>query len=85
MNSARTRRATICLKRSSAVNTAASGSPGEPYYPVNDEKNGKLYARYKILADAEKNVIFGGRLAEYKCYDMDQVIAESLKKSEQVI
>ena len=53
--------------------------PGdEPYYPVNDEKNGVLYAEYKKLADAEKNVIFGGRLAEYKYNDMDQVIFASL-------
>ncbi len=52
--------------------------PGdEPYYPVNDEKNSKLYAEYKKLADAEKNVVFGGRLAEYKYYDMDQVVAEA--------
>lgn len=50
----------------------------EPYYPVNDEKNSKLYAEYKKLADAEKNVIFGGRLAEYKYYDMDQVIETAL-------
>ena len=55
--------------------------PGdEPYYPVNDEKNSALYAEYKQLADAEKNVIFGGRLAEYKYYDMDQVIFASLCK-----
>ena len=47
--------------------------PGdEPYYPVNDEKNSALYAEYKKLADAEKKVIFGGRLAEYRYYDMDQ-------------
>lgn len=50
----------------------------EPYYPVNDEKNGKLYARYKELADREEKVIFGGRLGEYKYYDMDQVIAAAL-------
>lgn len=50
----------------------------EPYYPVNDEKNGKLYAEYKKLADKEKNVIFGGRLGEYKYYDMDQVVASAL-------
>lgn len=56
--------------------------PGdEPYYPVNDEKNGNLYAMYKKLADAEKKVIFGGRLGEYKYYDMDQVIAAALKLS----
>lgn len=46
----------------------------EPFYPVNDEKNNCLYQKYKELADAEKNVIFGGRLAEYKYYDMDDVI-----------
>ena len=60
--------------------------PGdEPYYPVNDEKNGKLYSEYEKLAAAEKNVIFGGRLAEYKYYDMDQVVAEALKKSHEIL
>ena len=49
--------------------------PGEePYYPVNNEKNGALYARYKEMAEKENKVIFGGRLGEYKYYDMDQVI-----------
>ncbi len=57
--------------------------PGdEPYYPVNDEKNGNLYMEYKKLADAEKNVIFGGRLGEYKYYDMDAVIASALDMCE---
>ena len=57
--------------------------PGdEPYYPVNDEKNGKLYAEYKALAEKEENVIFGGRLGEYKYYDMDQVIAAALEMAE---
>ena len=57
--------------------------PGdEPYYPVNDEKNGALYAEYKKLAEAETNVIFGGRLGEYKYYDMDQVIAAALDRCE---
>ncbi|MDE7265506.1 MAG: UDP-galactopyranose mutase, partial [Clostridia bacterium] len=50
----------------------------EPYYPVNDEKNGKLYAEYKKLAEEEKNIIFGGRLGEYKYYDMDAVIASAM-------
>ena len=50
----------------------------EPYYPINDEKNGKLYQEYKKLAEDEKNVIFGGRLGEYKYYDMDAVIASAL-------
>ena len=53
--------------------------PGdEPYYPVNDEKNGALYAKYKALAEREEKVIFGGRLGEYKYYDMDAVIAAAL-------
>ena len=56
--------------------------PGdEPYYPVNDEKNSALYAEYKKLADAEENVIFGGRLGEYKYYDMDKVIGAALIKT----
>jgi len=50
----------------------------EPYYPVNDEKNGALFARYRELAQKEQNVIFGGRLGEYKYYDMDAVIDASL-------
>ncbi len=57
----------------------------EPYYPVNDEKNGALYAEYKKLADGESNIIFGGRLGEYKYYDMDAVIASALAKSKQII
>ena len=53
--------------------------PGdEPYYPVNDAKNGALYQQYKALADAEDSVIFGGRLGEYKYYDMDQTVAAAL-------
>ena len=54
----------------------------EPYYPVNDEKNTKLYAKYKELADQESNVVFGGRLGEYKYYDMDKVIAVALDMAE---
>ena len=57
----------------------------EPYYPVNDEKNSALYAQYKELADAEKGVIFGGRLGEYKYYDMDAVIAAALQKADEVL
>lgn len=54
--------------------------PGdEPYYPVNDERNSKLYAEYKALSLNEDKVIFGGRLGEYKYYDMDAVIASALK------
>lgn len=51
----------------------------ESFYPVNDEKNGALFQKYKELVDAEKNVIFGGRLAEYKYYDMDDVIEKVMK------
>ncbi len=58
---------------------SAEWKPGdEPYYPVNDQKNGALYAEYKKLADAEPNVLFGGRLGEYKYYDMDRVIEAAL-------
>ena len=57
--------------------------PGdEPYYPVNDEKNGMLYEDYRKLADQETKVIFGGRLGEYKYYDMDAVIASALDMCE---
>ena len=53
--------------------------PGdEPYYPVNDDRNNDLYAQYKVLADGESKVIFGGRLGQYKYYDMDAVIAAAL-------
>ena len=51
----------------------------EPYYPVNDEKNGTLYEQYKLLAQKEEKVLFGGRLGEYKYYDMDAVIASALE------
>ena len=54
----------------------------EPYYPVNDEQNAKLYEEYKLLAQKEKKVIFGGRLGEYKYYDMDKVILSALQKVE---
>ena len=52
----------------------------EPYYPVNDEKNSALYAKYKELGDKEENVLFGGRLGEYKYYDMDRVIEVALDR-----
>ena len=58
--------------------------PGdEPYYPVNDAKNAALYAKYRALADRESRILFGGRLGEYKYYDMDQVIAAALRKFEE--
>lgn len=54
--------------------------PGaDPYYPVNDIKNSKLYQDYKILSEKEENVIFGGRLGEYKYYDMDAVVESALE------
>lgn len=54
----------------------------EPYYPVNDEKNNALYAEYQKLAEKEKNVFFGGRLAQYKYYDMDKCIASAFAFAE---
>ena len=64
----------------------ADWKPGdEAYYPVNDEKNQKLYSRYAELAKKEKNVIFGGRLAEYKYYDMDDVVKRALDVVEEVL
>ena len=57
----------------------------EPYYPVNDETNTKLYQQYKELADKQYNIIFGGRLGEYKYYDMDQVIESALNKAEEIL
>ena len=63
---------------------SAEWKPGdEPYYPVNDQKNGELYARYKALADQEEKTIFGGRLGEYKYYDMDKVVEAALDKAAQ--
>lgn len=60
--------------------------PGdEPYYPVNDERNSALYKEYKALTDKEENVIFGGRLGEYKYYDMDQVIGAALEKAKSLL
>ena len=52
------------------------------YYPVNDEKNNRLFQEYKKLAEKEKNVVFGGRLGDYKYYDMDKVIAAALNRLE---
>ena len=51
----------------------------EPYYPINDQRNNELYSKYKVLADNASNVIFGGRLAQYKYFDMHNIIAEALE------
>lgn len=56
----------------------------EPYYPINDAKNDQLYRKYKELAEQESNVIFGGRLAEYRYYDMHQVIGSALKRTREL-
>ena len=56
----------------------------EPYYPVNDEKNNALFEKYRELADKEENVIFGGRLGNYRYYDMDKVIAAALEQLEKM-
>lgn len=58
---------------------AAWSKGDEPYYPINNERNNSLFAQYKELADRQSNVIFGGRLGQYKYYDMHQVVAEALK------
>ena len=59
---------------------SAEWKPGvEPYYPVNNDKNNALYEKYKELAETRKDVIFGGRLGQYKYYDMDKVIAAALE------
>jgi UDP-galactopyranose mutase len=64
----------------------AEWKPGdEAYYPVNNERNQNLYKQYAELAAGEKNVIFGGRLAEYKYYDMDDVISSALKIAERLL
>lgn len=57
----------------------------DPYYPVNDEKNGLLYSEYQRMAENEKSVIFGGRLGEYKYYDMDMVIAKALALCDKIL
>lgn len=56
-----------------------------PYYPINDEKNNSIYSQYKEMAKKESNVVFGGRLAEYKYYDMHQVVGSALQKSRKVL
>ena len=56
----------------------------EPYYPVNDSKNQELYQKYEALAKEQNRVIFGGRLGEYKYYDMDKVIASAMEKAEEI-
>jgi len=60
------------------------GMGDEPYYPINDVKNNELYNKYRELANDEKNVIFGGRLGEYKYYDMDKVIEVALEKVKEI-
>lgn len=68
-----------CPKTVISKEYSSEWKPGmEPYYPVNDEKNSQLYQQYKALADQEKNVLFGGRLAEYKYYDMDDIVEKAL-------
>jgi len=58
---------------------------GDPYYPINDEDNNIIYSHYKKLMNQEKNIIFGGRLADYKYYDMHQVVASALKRVKEEI
>ena len=56
----------------------------EPYYPVNNDKNAELYEKYRALAEKEENIIFGGRLGEYRYYDMDKVIRSVFEKIKQL-
>ena len=56
----------------------------EPYYPVNDEKNQALYERYRLLAEGEEKVLFGGRLGQYRYYDMDKVVAAALALTKEI-
>lgn len=58
---------------------------GDPYYPIPRSENQELYQRYRVLAEAEDNVHFVGRLAEYRYYNMDQVVAAALKRSEKIV
>ncbi len=68
-----------CPKTVISREFSAEWKPGmEPYYPVNDTKNNEFYLKYKALADNEENVIFCGRLAEYKYYDMDMIIRANI-------
>lgn len=60
------------------------GQGAEPYYPVNDERNEKLYKKYQALTKSEKNVIFGGRLAQYKYYDMHHIIEQVLSMKDEI-
>ncbi len=57
----------------------------EPYYPINDQKNSTIYNEYKAATETESKVIFGGRLGEYKYYDMDQVVESALKKAKEIL
>ena len=57
----------------------------EPYYPINDDKNSKIYKKYEKLAKNEESIIFGGRLAKYKYYDMWETIKEALKTAKNEI
>lgn len=65
---------------------SAEWQPGmEPYYPVNNDENNTLFEQYRRLADAEEKVVFGGRLGDYKYYDMDKVIAAALELAEKML
>src|SRR5690606_1968471 len=62
-----------------------ASSDNEPYYPINDAKNTDLFNMYKKLAEQETSTIFGGRLAEYRYYDMHQVIGAALAKTRKIV
>lgn len=77
--------AVCCVLNSDGAKENVFFVRGGAEYPVNDEKNGVLYNKYKELAEKESNIVFGGRLGEYKYYDMDAVIASALKKCEELL
>ena len=69
-----------------AKNHSAEWKPGEePYYPINDEKNQRLYQRYQTLADKRPNVTFCGRLAQYRYADMDVAMEEALRTADELL
>lgn len=62
-----------------------TGAGGEPFYPINDESNNRLFGQYEALSQAEPGRLFGGRMAEYRYYDMDQVILKALQKAREAL
>jgi UDP-galactopyranose mutase len=68
-----------------AICSCSGGYGKDAFYPINDDPNNRKYQQYKQLGESDPNLIFGGRLGEYKYYDMHQVIAAALKLSKEII